>query len=149
MNTEFTNMVMVTDPDTGKCVVIQRTKSWCGPAFPGGHLEKGEAFYSSAVREVFEETGLLVSNLESCGVIHWINTDTDDRYVVFCYRTETFEGTLKSDCDEGKLTWLTLDELEKMKAENDFSLYLPLFKGNYCEAVGLYNKDGNQSFNYI
>ena len=36
---EFTNMVMVTDPETGRIAVIKRVRSWRGLAFPGGHVE--------------------------------------------------------------------------------------------------------------
>lgn len=149
MNSEFTNMVMVTDPKTGLSAVIERTKSWCGYAFPGGHVERGESFYDSAVREVYEETGLRVHSLESCGVIQWIHADTDDRYVVMCYRTSDFSGVLKERCDEGTLRWMSMSELESAPSNNDFQKYLPLFRGGFCEAVGVYNDSGNLSFRYI
>lgn len=149
MTVEFTNMIMITDPDTDKVVVINRTKSWCGPSFPGGHLEKGEAFSESAKREVLEETGLTLNSLEPCGLIHWINTDTDARYVVMCYKSDDFSGTLKSGDTEGTLSWMRLEDIPDMYSENDFKLYLPLFRGECTEAVGYHNKDGNRKFYYI
>ena len=39
-------------------LVQERLKSWTGLSFPGGHVEPGEGFIDSAVREVKEETGL-------------------------------------------------------------------------------------------
>jgi 8-oxo-dGTP diphosphatase len=60
---ELTNMVMIEDKTTGKVLVQERIKSWCGLTFPGGHVEEGESFVDSAVREVKEETGLDVKNL--------------------------------------------------------------------------------------
>ncbi len=149
MNVEFTNMVMITDPQTGKVAVIDRVKSWCGYAFPGGHVKSREAFYDSAVREVYEETGLTVSMLENCGIIQWIHANTGSRYIVVCYRTDSFTGTLKEKCDEGRLCWMTLDELENTPSENDFKKYIDIFKGRYVEAVGIYNDVKNLEFKYI
>ena len=80
---ELTNMVMVQNPETNEVLVQKRVKSWCGISFPGGHVENGESFYDSAVREVKEETGLTVKNLKYCGTVHWHNTENDDKYYVF------------------------------------------------------------------
>ena len=41
---EFTNMVMVTDPETGLIAVIERVRSWCGLAFPAGMLSAESLF---------------------------------------------------------------------------------------------------------
>ena len=48
-------------------------------------LAKGKDILETARRELKEETGLDIAELESCGVIHWCNKDTSDRYIVFCY----------------------------------------------------------------
>lgn len=150
MTAEFTTMTMITHPDTNQCVVIDRTKNWRGPSFPGGHVEPNESFTESAIREIKEETGLLVNSLTPCGVIHWINSVTDDRYVVFCYRTCDFTGTLNTECDEGRLFWTDFDKIESMPTQNDFKLYLPIFKDTVTEAVGRHtDTEGNSEFYYI
>ena len=53
---EFTNMCMIYDNE-GNVLVQNRVKSWCGYAFPGGHLEPMESIVDSVIREVKEETG--------------------------------------------------------------------------------------------
>ena len=60
----LTNMCMIEDQDENVVVQIRDPKrySWSGAAFPGGHIEKGENFSDSVIREVFEETGLTISN---------------------------------------------------------------------------------------
>lgn len=68
---ELTTMVMVRRRDTGEVLVQQRAKSWKGIAFPGGHAEPGESLLACAVREIYEETGLRVSDLQSCGLVDW------------------------------------------------------------------------------
>ena len=55
---ELTNMVMIEDKKSGKVLVQERIKSWRGVSFPGGHIEPGESFVDSAVREV-KKRGLI------------------------------------------------------------------------------------------
>lgn len=124
---ELTNMVMIEDKATCKVLVQERIKSWCGLTFPGGHVEEGESFVDSAVREVKEETGLDVKNLHSCGVIHWAHNKTFERYIVFLYRTSDFSGDLLDATDEGRVFWIDPDELKNQKLSENFDRYLPMF----------------------
>lgn len=134
---ELTNMVMIQDKTTGKVLVENRIKSWKGLSFPGGHVEKGESFVDSAIREVKEETGLTVSHLQSCGVIHWSNRETDDRYIVFLYKTDRFSGELLSGTDKGNVFWVLPRDIPGYPSSNDFEKYLPMFlEGRYNEAFG-------------
>lgn len=133
---ELTNMVMVEDKSTGKILVQQRVKYWTGVTFPGGHVEAGESFVDSAVREIKEETGLDIFNLRSCGVIHWCHKDTDDRYIVFCYRTSDFKGELLGSTDEGRVFWATPDEVREMEQAENFDKYMPMFFNDDNEAFG-------------
>lgn len=140
---ELTNMVMIQDIKTGKVLVQDRIKSWKGLSFPGGHVEDGESFIDSAIREIKEETGLDISHLQSCGVIHWSNIKTNDRYIEFLYKTNTFNGELLSETDEGKVFWISPEEIHKRQHTNNFDKYLPMFFGNkHNEGFGLWNDDG-------
>ena len=133
---ELTNMVMVEDKSTGKILVQERVKYWTGVTFPGGHVEPGESFVDSAIREIKEETGLDIFNLRSCGVIHWCHKDTDDRYIVFCYRTSDYSGKLLDSTDEGRVFWAMPDEVRKMKQAENFDKYMPMFFNDDNEAFG-------------
>lgn len=133
---ELTNMVMIEDKQTG-CVVVQEcVKRGGGISFPGGHVEPGESFVDSAIREVKEETGLCVRNLKNCGVLQWCNTETNDRYLVFLYKTSDFSGTLVLETEEGRVYWRPLAELKQIRnAANDFEKFLPMFlEETYSEA---------------
>lgn len=101
----FTNMVMVTDGQGNVLVQQRRDPSWPGIAFPGGHVEPGETFAQSAVREVHEETGITITGLRLCGLKHW--EEDGVRNVVLLYRAETHEGTVRSS-EEGEVWWMPL-----------------------------------------
>lgn len=60
-----------------------------GLIFPGGHVEHQESVVGSMIREMYEETGLTISNLEFCGIKEWIEFD-GSRYMVFLYKTSSF-----------------------------------------------------------
>lgn len=137
---ELTNMIMIQDSESGKVVVINRCKSWVGLSFPGGHVENGESFYDSAVREVYEETGLTVNSLELCGIINWYNTETSERYLVYLYRTSDFTGELIKGTEEGEVFWMSPEDFDKYPDTNSFKDYLPLFFGEKPhEAFGKWN----------
>lgn len=141
-NLEITNMVMIQDKTTGKVVVQDRLKSWCGIAFPGGHAEPGESIYDSAIREVWEETGLTVRNLTPCGFMYWFNNKTQDKYFTYFYKTTDFTGTLIDATEEGAVFWTSLDSLESMKLAPNFKEYLPVFLGDrYTEAYCSWNDE--------
>jgi len=140
--TEFTTMIMIQDKHTGKVLAQDRVKSWKGLSFPGGHIENGESFYDCAVREVKEETGLDVFNLKSCGIVHWLNKKTFERFMVFLYKTTEYSGELINECDEGRNLWITIDELRTTPSENQTPQYLPMFlEDKYSEAFGSWNDD--------
>lgn len=113
---ELMNICMIIDAKRNMVLVQNRSKeSWKGIAFPGGHVDPGEGFGESIVREVREETGLEVSNLRLLGIVHWEHQETHDRSIIACYRTETFSGELKADCDEGHHEWIPIADLRKQK----------------------------------
>lgn len=112
---ELTTMCMIIDRKLNKVLVQERIKSWKGMSFPGGHVEEGEGIVDATIREVQEETGLIVSDLQACGLIHWYNEDTGERYFVFNFSTDQFSGDLLPESDEGRNFWIPLDELEHLE----------------------------------
>ena len=105
-----TNMCMVYDGD--KVVAQKREKKWAGIAFPGGHVEYGESFTDSVIREVYEETGLKIESPRLCGIDNWM-CDDGSRYVILLYKTNKFTGELRSS-DEGEVFWTTLEEFKTL-----------------------------------
>lgn len=132
---------MIYDPKKDQVLVQDRIKSWKGITFPGGHVEEGEGFIDSTIREVREETGLTVSELELCGILHWYNEDTRERYMVFGYRTSVFTGTLLERTDEGRLFWVDKHELASLDLAEGFGQRLPMFYDKtYSEGFGVWSE---------
>lgn len=91
-------------------------KDWAGYTLPGGHVEPGESFVEACIREMKEETGLTVSNVRLCGIKQF--PDGENRYIVFLFKTDTFEGELRSS-EEGKMEWVELDKLDCYNTVSD------------------------------
>lgn len=128
---EIVNMIMIENKSTGKVLVLDRKGSWAGLTFPGGHVEHGESFYDSAIREAYEETGLEVKKLISCGVVHWANKTNGECYIEFLYKTSDFYGVLKEGTIEGNVFWMKKDELVKSeRLSPNFKEYFPMFFDN-------------------
>ena len=79
--------------------------------FPSGHVENRESIADSMIREIKEETGLTIFNLEFCGIKDWVEND-GSRYMVFLYKTHTFSGTIQSSSGGG-VFWIPLEELKQ------------------------------------
>jgi 8-oxo-dGTP diphosphatase len=121
----FMNMCMVYD-DKGNVLVQDKIdENWGGLTFPGGHVEKGESFVDSVIREVYEETGLKIENPRICGTKDWPRED-GSRYIVVFYKTNKFSGTLKSS-DEGEVKWMPLEQMKKEKMASDMDDMLKVF----------------------
>lgn len=124
-NVVLTNMCMVYDGE--KILVLDRLNpNWPGITFPGGHIELKESFVESTIREVYEETGLKVSNLQICGMKQWTQKDNSYRYIVIFYKTNTFEGELKSS-DEGRVFWINRSEIGNYVVADGFMEMLEVF----------------------
>jgi 8-oxo-dGTP diphosphatase len=136
----FTNMCMITDGNGNVLVQNRIDPSWPGIAFPGGHVEIGESFVDAVTREVFEETGLTVSNLTLCGIKNWAGED-GTRYFVTCYKTSTFSGEMKSS-DEGEVFWTPLCRLRELNLCDNMQNMLNLFLDDSISEHYFYQENG-------
>jgi len=79
----------------------------------GGHIEKGEEPFESAHREVAEETGVEIENLE-LAVILFIDISEIPGIEVFVFRADYVRGKI-SQSEEGTLEWMSYCEIVKSK----------------------------------
>ena len=77
--------VFVRSPQKPGCILLGKRKGSTGAgtwALPGGHLEFGESWAECAAREVLEETGIVVGNVQTGTIINSVEPETNYHYVV-------------------------------------------------------------------
>lgn len=87
----------------------------------GGHFETGESPEDCLLREVFEETGLVLTSYRFRGILTFLCDDITDYYICL-YTADGFEGELK-ECNEGTLEWVAknkIDDLELWEGDKIF-----------------------------
>lgn len=145
---ELTNMCMICD---GKGNVLVQDKknhpSWHGWNFPGGHVEKGEFVTPSVIREIKEETGLLIENPRLCGIKEFHKSKDGKRYIVFLYVADRYTGELKAS-SEGAVFWYPLSELRSSgKLIDGFEEMLSVFTDDHISEV--YYQRCGEEFNTV
>lgn len=114
------NMCMIQDGRGNVLALDKVNDSYTGTTFPGGHVEPGELFFQSMIREVWEETGLTIENPEFRGLYHWHKDGV--HHVITLYRAYTFCGELESS-EEGRVYWISLEELKAKNLHQGWSTF--------------------------
>lgn len=139
-------MCMIRNKD--QVLVQKRTKNdWPGITFPGGKLEADESIYTSCVREIKEETGLVVSQLKAKGIIHYELKEAKERWIIHLYETENFSGNIYSNDGEDEVFWMNYNDLNQVQLSNDLDVYLKVYEDeDILEAHAYW--DGNNSSDF-
>lgn len=97
-------------------------------SIPGGLVELGETPEESVVREVREETELVVSNPEVIGVVNNVEVDVDGRikyhFVIIDYLVEFVSGIPMAASDALELRWVEIDEVERYDLTKSFREFM-------------------------
>src|SRR5262249_28052912 len=101
----------------------------------GGHLERDEDPLSGAIREIREETGLLVRDVTLRGIRH-VDAGGDTGIVLFVFAAVADSRDLLP-CDEGTLEWVPLAGVGDLPLVEDLPLVLPRLFGNFVSDLPL------------
>ena len=94
-------------------------------------MEPGESIVDGVIREMKEETGLLIKRPKLCGIKQF--PIENGRYLVFLFRTNEFEGELVSS-EEGQMHWVHKKNLDKVHLVEDFhELLMVMLDDSYNE----------------
>ena len=92
-------------------------------SLPGGHIIIGETPIDGGIREVWEETGLLVKNLKFVKKTGMTKT-------IHLFSTTEYSGDIELDTDENdKYAWASVDELEQYDTVPDLREFLSYLVG--------------------
>lgn len=92
----------------------------------GGHVEKDEAIKAAAIREVREESGLIVHSLESRGLINFTFDANIPNLVVHIFLALKFSGE-PIETEEMRPQWFSLAAIPYNEMWADDRHWLPLF----------------------
>lgn len=100
----------------------------------GGKFEAGESPEECAVREIKEESGLLVNSPRMHGFITFPNFDLVDDWYVFIFTADDYKGEL-IDSPEGKLEWIPNDRVTGLNLWEGDKIFLEwLYKDRFFSA---------------
>ncbi|MEK5233246.1 8-oxo-dGTP diphosphatase [Lysinibacillus sp. FSL K6-0232] len=139
-------MCIVQDGD--KILLLNRPVERGFPGYigAGGKVDFPESLTEAAIREVKEETGLMVKDLVYKGLDEYVDPKKNYRYMVFNYLATSFEGTLLKNPPEGELVWVPLNEAYNLPMQPWFKRRLPLFfeEGTF-EIYEVWDKEQQQT----
>ncbi|MFC6181178.1 GrpB family protein [Lactiplantibacillus daowaiensis] len=125
---ELVNMCLIRNPETDEVVVENKIDSqWAGLTFPGGHVDPGESQVHAMQREVYEETGLTVNQLQLVGTVTWVENATGDVSLGTLYTTTDYHGNLLAGSYEGAISWQPLASLTPDKLAPGVAEMLQVF----------------------
>ncbi|QDU73026.1 NUDIX hydrolase [Mucisphaera calidilacus] len=120
--------------DRGRLLLIHRRKHPNRDLYSpiGGKLDtvSGESPQQCALREIREETGLVLSegDLHLVGLVSETAYQNETHWLMFLYEVTTLHSLAERDINEGRLAWVTREELVELPMpETDREVIWPLF----------------------
>ena len=92
----------------------------------GGKFEENESPEDCLLREVREETGLILKSWRYCGIVTFVSDLWAGEYM-HLFHAEDFEGEL-IDCDEGKLEWVSKEFFASLPQWEGDKIFLKLME---------------------
>jgi ADP-ribose pyrophosphatase YjhB (NUDIX family) len=122
----------VVQDSAGRIVLVRRKDNdlW---ALPGGGMEPGESIEDTAVREVLEETGLVVEVIGLVGVYtnpHHVMEYSDGevrQQFSLCYSTALKGGKIRIDEESTDIAWVPVEQIQSLPMHPSMRLRIDHF----------------------
>jgi 8-oxo-dGTP diphosphatase len=99
----------------------------------GGHIERDEDPLTGALREIKEETGLDVTDIQLRGVTN-VDAGQEVGIILFTFTARATSRDL-TECEEGTLHWVPLETINTLSLVEDLPLLLPRLFGPDASAI--------------
>lgn len=108
---------------------------------PGGHIEVGETPEECALRELFEEVGLVALQADQRGELKFHDTAKDFDMLGYVFLTSTYSGHLTAS-NEANPFWIEIKDIPYERMWEDDVIWLPrMLKGDYIKGEFVFTDD--------
>lgn len=107
----------------------------------GGHIEEDETKGQALVREVAEETSLILKSYRYRAKLTFLNDDYKE--IMHLYTSKDFTGEVNENCREGDLVWVDKDQVLKLPLWEGDRAFLEVMENtdDYFEMTLAYKQD--------
>ena len=91
-------------------------------AFPGGFMRIDETAEECAVRELKEETGLVLTNIRQLGAFSGVHRDPRERIVSIAFYALARQSEVKGGDDAAKAKWWSINDIPQLAFDHDYIL---------------------------
>lgn len=134
-----------------KYLMLHRTKKkndinkdkWLGI---GGKFEEGESPEECMIREVKEETGLMLKNYQLRCIVTYVSTTWETEYM-YVFTSNEFEGNL-IPCDEGDLQWIDKDKITELNTWEGDKIFVEKIQNDNSFFTVKFQYDGEKLVEY-
>lgn len=115
----------------GEYLMLHRVKKkidinkgkWIGV---GGKFEEGESPDECLRREVWEETGLTLTEFQFRGVVTFLCNDSSSDQFMYLFTATGWTGELNRNCNEGDLAWVSKEKVPELPLWEGDKIFLKL-----------------------
>ena len=134
-----------------KYLMLHRTKKendinkekWIGV---GGKFEAGESPEECIVREVKEETGLIINSYKLRCIVTYVSDNWETEYM-YVFTSKDFSGKL-IECNEGDLEWIDKDKIFELNLWEGDKIFLDKIQKDNTFFTMKCKYDGDKLLNY-
>ena len=135
----------------GKYLMLHRTKKqndinkdkWIGV---GGKFEDKESPEECIIREVKEETGLILNSLSLKCIVTYVSSNWDTEYM-YVFTSNDFSGEL-IECNEGDLEWIDKENISNLNLWEGDKIFLEKINNSNNFFTVKFEYDGDDLIKY-
>jgi len=115
----------------------------------GGKIESGESIEEAIKREIQEEAGIVVSDLDKFGIVEFEFENGNDTIEVHIFKSENFSGE-PTESEEMKPQWFYVDEIPFSQMWTSDLHWLPMFlKGKKFKGKFLLDQPSTKEYSSV